>query len=331
MAQQMSCRGRGCISPIHHYAKDTSLKEKLQSWQDTIDAGTNVLYTTCESSYFEWEKGSRLRFWRWPPNEQHDAQYGFAPRCETKLPQNMQYARTPKLDIKALILPKFSSFILKKYITCSNTSPIHNIVEAFAVEKVTPEEGPNDIRMVFNGTKGGLNDALFAPNFWLPTVHTLVKSVTYGSKFVDCDFGEFFLNFPLDKKLQSYSGLDLTPYKKELCAEHPELIRQIQASGRLLGTWNVTWMGNKVSPFDAVKFYYLSEEFGRGNHLQEENPMRWDVIMLNLPGNKRYNPAYLRIMKWDLINGRLAGDCKTYVDDVRFTGKDLEYAWQCAR
>ena len=107
--------GGGCISPIHHYAKEISLEE-LQSWQDTIDAGTKVLYTTCESSYFEWEKGSRLRFWRWPPNEQHDAQYGFAPRCETKLPQNMQYARTLKLDIIALILPKFSSFILKKYI-----------------------------------------------------------------------------------------------------------------------------------------------------------------------------------------------------------------------
>ena len=159
----MSCRGGG-ISPIHHYAKDTSWKE-LQSWQETIDAGTKVLYTTCKSSYFEWEKGSRLRFWRWPPNEQHDAQYGFVPQCETKVPQNVQYATTPKLDMKALILLKFLSLIFRKYITSSNTSPIYNIVKDFAVEKVTQEEGLNDIRMVFNGTKRGLNDELFAPNF----------------------------------------------------------------------------------------------------------------------------------------------------------------------
>ena len=55
--------------------------------------------------------------------------------------------------------------------------------------------------MVFNGIKGGLNDTLFSPNLWLSTVHTLVKSVTYGSKFVDFDFGEFLLNIQLDKKL----------------------------------------------------------------------------------------------------------------------------------
>ena len=71
-----------------------------------------------------------------------------------------------------------------------------------------------------------------------------------------------------------------------MIADHLELIHQVQSSGRLLGTWNVTWMGNKVSPFGAVNFYYLSDEFGRGNHLDEDNPMRWAIIILNLPGSK---------------------------------------------
>ena len=90
-------------------------------------------------------------------------------------------------------------------------------------------------------------------------------------------------------------------------------------------------MGNKVSPFDAIKLYYLSDEFERGNHLDKDNPMRWYIIILNLLGSKKYNQTHPRVMKLDLLNGRLARDCKTYLDDARFTGEDLEHAWTCAR
>jgi hypothetical protein len=39
-----------------------------------------------------------------------------------------------------------------------------NLLHYFAVPK-----GEADIRVVFNGTSCGLNDALWSPNFYLPT------------------------------------------------------------------------------------------------------------------------------------------------------------------
>jgi hypothetical protein len=41
--------------------------------------------------------------------------------------------------------------------------------------------GENDIRMVFDGTKSGLNDVLWAPWFALPTVDTTLRKVVTGT------------------------------------------------------------------------------------------------------------------------------------------------------
>ena len=89
--------------------------------------------------------------------------------------------------------------------------------------------------------------------------------------------------------------------------------------------------GKQSSSIWSSNFYYVSKKIERGNHIGENNPMRWNIIISNWPGNKRYNPVYPRVIKWDLINRRLASDCKTYVDDVRFTCEDLEHAWKCDR
>ena len=81
----------------------------------------------------------------------------------------------------------------------------------------------------------------------------------------------------------------------------------------------------------ACTFYYLAEEFIRGNHHETTNPLRWDEVILNLIGNKDYNPAFPNVYKWDKHVNRIAGELIAYIDDLRAIGFSLEHAWQIAR
>ena len=49
-----------------------------------------------------------------------------------------------------------------------------------------------DIRMVYDTTSSGLNDAVWAPWFPMPTVETLLRAVEGGTYMADCDIGEMF-------------------------------------------------------------------------------------------------------------------------------------------
>lgn len=85
-------------------------------------------------------------------------------------------------------------------------------------------------------------------------------------------------------------------------------------------------MGLKTSPEHAVRVYYLAEEFARGNHTQEDNPLRWDEVILNLIGNEDYKPLLPNVFKWDKRLKRIAGEILAYVDDLRTIGWSLDHA-----
>ena len=72
---------------------------------------------------------------------------------------------------------------------------IKSLTHDFAVPK-----GVNDIRMVYDITASGLNNALWAPRFWMPSATNIVDCSTDTTWFGDVDAGEMFLNFPLDKR-----------------------------------------------------------------------------------------------------------------------------------
>ena len=76
-------------------------------------------------------------------------------------------------------------------------------------------------------------------------------------------------------------------------------------------------MGFCPSPKWAVRFYYLAEEIIRGDHTDLHNPLRWDEVVLNLPGNSKFNPDLPYVMKWDSTFNRIVGDVKAFVDDLR--------------
>ncbi|KAL7561872.1 hypothetical protein ACA910_011071 [Epithemia clementina (nom. ined.)] len=83
-------------------------------------------------------------------------------------------------------------------------SDIKSLTSFFSVPK-----GDSDIQMVYNGTKSGLNTALFAPWFSLASVDTMLRLVDEDTWSADNNFGEMFLNFWLHPELRKYAGIDL--------------------------------------------------------------------------------------------------------------------------
>ncbi len=83
---------------------------------------------------------------------------------------------------------------------------LKSIIRYFAVPK-----GEEDIRIVYDATASGLNDHVWTPSFWLPTIDSLLRSLDTDSWMADCDIGDMFLNFELHPSAWPFAGVDIAP------------------------------------------------------------------------------------------------------------------------
>ena len=176
-------------------------------------------------------------------------------------------------------------YINRGYLVLDSPANIKNYIDYFTVMK-----GSTDVRVVFNGTSCGLNAATWSSNFWLPSSSSMTRLLSYGYKVVDIDLGEMFLNFPLHNCLKAFCGVDLTPFKRQIFNQFPHLREQYQ-KGRLATHWTRLCFGWRQSPELSENYYYLAEEFVRGDRLAIDNPLRWDEVILNLVGNSDFDPS----------------------------------------
>ena len=79
---------------------------------------------------------------------------------------------------------------------------VKSLTSFFAVPK-----GDSDIRMVYDGTKSGLNDAMWAPWSWMPTVESHLRFISTESFLGDIDVGDMFLNFVLHEDVRKFAGV----------------------------------------------------------------------------------------------------------------------------
>jgi hypothetical protein len=73
-------------------------------------------------------------------------------------------------------------------------------------------KGEDDVRIIYDASKSGLNAVLWAPSFQLPISETLTYLLNTSSWMSDLDLGEHFHNFPLHNELQLYCGIDIRPF-----------------------------------------------------------------------------------------------------------------------
>jgi hypothetical protein len=307
-------------------------KEKQKKTESDIvelakdaDVGQDIIFKATQADWWNWAGGSTLIFWRWPCGFQRRcARDGMPAWIQGTLPRFKRRAKVPSLADATLLAPKFLTILERRYVLVPDEeNPIKSLVAYFHVPKA------KDIRPVYNGKECGINDALWAPGFWLPIGRSAVRVLDFEYHSVDIDLGEFFLNFPYPEILRLLSGIDLTPFAELIAGLGFKLKRDSEGMYKVY--WSRCWMGCKPSPFFAVRFYYWAEEFARGHHSDPKNYMRWDFIRLNLPGDPSYNPTKPRVMKWDDSLQKIAGDIVGFVDDLRASGYSMEYAWGVAR
>jgi hypothetical protein len=189
----------------------TSRKKRQVTADDNLfkdlTAGLDCVERVARSSWWSWDDGSRILFWRWPKCYQKNVRDGtplflhkallpsyWKPQSWPNCPQQREQLKT-KLNV-----PRAKRYIVVSYVK-SKTG-------FFAVAK-----GENDIRIVYDASKCGLNDALWCPSFFLPTIDSILRNADSGTWFGDIDLGEMFLNFMLDEQILPWVGVDVT----ELC------------------------------------------------------------------------------------------------------------------
>ena len=263
-----------------------------------------IVRRACNNSWFEYGAGSRLHFFRFPSKYRTIARDGVpvffkSPGPTTILPQhNMAAAERDVLRKKVL------SMWQKRYLD-KPAGKLKSAISYFAVPKGEAEGVVQDWRVVFHAGANGLNDCVWAPPFWLPSVDSLLRIVDESSFMEDRDVGEMFLNFELHPSVRLFAGVDVKP----LGFTHEE------CPNRWLW-WTKNLMGFRSSPYNSVKMYLIAEEVIRGDRADERNPFRWHHVDLNLPGSKDYTPSKSWISK-RRKDDSLASDIVVFVDDKR--------------
>jgi hypothetical protein len=171
--------------------------EPFTSLDRDASVGVDCLSQHFNSSWWQWSYGSTLFFWRWGIHSAL-ARDGFAPFVQASLPRYTTPAKRPKRDKIPLLVPKFKLILDRGYVKQGN---IQSFIDYFDVPKT------DDIRLVYNGSSCGLNAALWAPNFWLPTAKTAMRALDFNFYSVDMDLGDMFLNYPLHQDVSPASIL----------------------------------------------------------------------------------------------------------------------------
>jgi hypothetical protein len=114
-------------------------------------------------------------------------------------------------EVRIKVNAKLEKVLAKGYTELVDIELIEAMMFMFHVQK-----GPNDIWLVYDRTKSGLNKLVYAPWFALPTIDSMSRWVITGAWLADNDYGEMFLNFSLHPDLRKYCGVDLSQLFPEL-------------------------------------------------------------------------------------------------------------------
>ena len=183
-------RLKGSLDPAYELFKDCKV-------------GRDAMRRLANASWWGWDNGSTLFFWRWPKRHRQAVRDGTKLFVKKeKLPHYFKCQLWPGDPSHcAKMVDKIGKVRERGYI---QPGEVNSLTGFFAVPK-----GGEDIRIVYDATACGLNNALWAPNFALPTIDSVLHNASQDSWFSDIDLGEMFLNYFLDKEMREFAGIDV--------------------------------------------------------------------------------------------------------------------------
>jgi hypothetical protein len=94
-------------------------------------------------------------------------------------------------DLHAKAKEKITKVVRRRYLVMAGIT-IKSLIKYFAVPK-----GEDNVRLVYDATVNNLNECVWVPSFWLPTIDSLVRALDEQSWMTDCDVSNMFLNYQL--------------------------------------------------------------------------------------------------------------------------------------
>ena len=292
---------------------------KLTKVGRDLHAMRNMLWHSIHTNWFEYKAGSRNIHFRFPIRYRLMARDGVKCFFETEGPSTHEAQPSiPDPERRKKVRSKMFKVINRRYMLSTGLN-IKSLIKFFDVDK-----GEDDIRIVYDATANKLNDCVWVPSFWLPTVDSLLRVVNENSWMTDRDIGDMFLNFQLDEAVKPFTGVDLSSIYDKGEPIDPKW-----------AYWDRNLMGFAASPNNSCLMALVIEEIIKGDRTEtavgydgkELNPFQWFKVQLNLPGTEGYNPTKTWICKMR-EDGLFACEMLTFVDDERFAGPTEELTWQ---
>ena len=158
---------------------------------------------------------------------------------------------------------------LRKLISWRYLTPeqVRTVVPRFQVKK-----GEDDIRVVWDLTKNGLNPLVFTPSFYLPTASSYVRRLEPGMEAGDFDIGEQFHNYILHSSEQQYCGVNLPA----------DLVIKMAAKGfegERYMRWGCLVFGWQSSPYFALRMHVRGLELCMGDPADRSSAFHWDRVL----------------------------------------------------
>jgi hypothetical protein len=140
-------------------------------------------------------------------------------------------------DIRIKTREKIVKVIKRRYLLTTDL-PIKSLIKFFVLPK-----REDDIRLVYNTTANKLNECVWVPSLWLPTIDSLVRVCDVETWMTDRDIGDMFLNFQLHASVVPFTGVDLA-----------SLYNDLDEVGPRWAVWDRNLMGFAASPYNSSRW-----------------------------------------------------------------------------
>lgn len=280
------------------------------------------------SSWWEWTDGSRLAFWRWPPVWRVEARDGAYPMHLHQPRRRLHFppVRVAEEWMQEMDNDKMRKLIRRRYIA---TGAVNLVIPRFPVVKVAGGPDERDIRVVWHAKMNGLNDSVFTPSFFLPTVATYLRRIEAGMPAGDFDVGEQFHNFGLHPSERPFHGVDVPQdLVDEFLSTDDPFDRALAVSGFM--RWERLCFGWQSSPYFALRMFARALEYAQGSPNEPGSAFCWDRVVLNLPCSPTYDPSRPRVMRITAA-GKVAAALVAFFDDGRVAAHCTEHTERALR
>ena len=284
----------------------------------------DILFRTRAASYWQWHRGSRPFFWRFPLKFREEMRDGVSFYHIAPSPVGQAH-NTPSPSREAEIECR------KKVFQLRNRHFIERGFTDLITQRLSIVKPVVDIRVVWHSNSNGHNATLWAPGFMLDDVGDVIEMVTQwlavpvatyldtslpsqdftqlASTFIkskegDIDVGAMFNNFPVHPSERHALGVHVINAQPQGEYEHHELWR-----------FCALHFGGRSSPYIAWRLQRVILELCKGVRHNHNNHWQWDSVRLNLPGSSAYDPSMPRVMLLRK-DGELATREAKYVDDI---------------